>query len=63
MGWITFLIGGGGAGAPLTAVGAAPLTVVTVLLAGIFLREPIPLSQWIGILMVVAGGGVLAYFG
>ena len=63
LGWITFLIGGVGAGAPLTAVGAAPLTVVTVLLAGIFLREPIPLPQWIGILMVVAGGGVLAYFG
>ena len=61
-GWITFLIGGVGAGAPLAAVGAAPLTVVTVLLARFVLKEAIPVAQWLGILLVVIGGAVLAYF-
>lgn len=63
VGWITFLVGGVGAGAPLAAVGAAPLTVVTVLLARFVLKESIPVAQWMGILLVVIGGGVLAYFG
>ena len=62
-GWIIFLIGGVGAGAPLAAVGAAPLTVVTVLLARIILKEAIPIGQWAGIFFVVLGGVVLAYFG
>ena len=63
IGWITFLVGGVGAGAPLAAVGAAPLTVVTVMLARFVLKEAIPLAQWAGILLVVIGGGILAYFG
>ena len=62
-GWITFLVGGVGAGAPLAAVGAAPLTVVTVLLARFLLKETIPVAQWLGIVLVVVGGGILAYFG
>ena len=38
-------------------------TVVTVVLARIFLREPVSQLQWGGVGMVVSGVGILAAFG
>ena len=38
-------------------------TVVTVVLARLFLREPVSPLQWGGVGMVVGGVGVLAAFG
>ena len=49
-----------GEGAALGAVASSPYAVITVLLAWIILREPIPLRQWGGILLVIVGVGVLA---
>ena len=44
-------------------VASVGYTVVTVVLARIFLREPVSPLQWGGIAMVVGGVGVLAAFG
>ena len=49
--------------APLAAVGSAPVAVFTVLLARVFLREAVPPKQWLGIGLVAAAGGALAYLG
>ena len=49
-----------GEGAALGAVASSPYAVITVLLAWIILREPIPLRQWGGIVLVIVGVGVLA---
>ena len=44
-------------------VASVGYTVVTVVLARIFLREPVSALQWGGVAMVVGGVGVLAAFG
>ena len=51
-----------GEGAALGAVASSPYAVITVLLAWIILREPIPLRQWGGIVLVVVGVGILVGF-
>lgn len=61
LGMFTMFVGSVGGGAPLAAVGSAPVAVFTVILARIFLAERVPLKQWLGIVIVVAGGGALAY--
>ncbi len=61
--FLTLLFGSAGSGAALAAVASAPFAVVTVVLARIFLREPIPARQWAGIAVVSVSVGVLAYSG
>jgi drug/metabolite transporter (DMT)-like permease len=63
LGMYTMFVGSVGDGAPLAAVGSAPVAVFTVLLARVFLREAVPPKQWLGIALVVAAGGALAYLG
>ena len=63
LGVFAILTGTAGEGAAVATVASAPVAVVTVLLAWIFLRERIPASQWGGISLVVASGAVLAYVG
>lgn len=58
----TIFIGAVGSGAPLAAVGSAPVAVVTVVLTAMFLKEPVPLKRWAGIALVAAAGGALAYY-
>ena len=60
---LSIVIGTQGEGAALAAVASTPAAMITVLLAWIVLREPIPFIQWIGILLIVTGIGVLAYNG
>ncbi len=57
---LALLIATEGEGAAIGAVASSPYAVITVLLAWIILREPIPLRQWGGILLVVVGIGILA---
>jgi len=60
-GMIAIFEGSVGNGAPLASVGAAPVAIIVVILARIFLRERIPAIQWLGIGLVVAAGAGLAY--
>ena len=63
LGIFAIFIGTAGEGAPVAAATSAPVTVITVVLAAIFLRERIPLIQWAGIAIVVAGAVTLGYYG
>lgn len=60
-GFVFLLIGSAGEGAPLAAVAVTPATIVSVLLAWVILREPIPLRQWSGIILVVGSVAALSY--
>ena len=63
-GMVCYFTGAAGEGAGIAAVASAPFAIfVTAVLAWIFLREPIPASQWAGIVIVAAGGGALIYVG
>ena len=57
---LALLIATQGEGAAIGAVASSPYAVITVLFAWIILREPIPLRQWGGIMLVVVGIGILA---
>jgi drug/metabolite transporter (DMT)-like permease len=57
---LALLIATQGEGAAIGAVASSPYAVITVLLAWIILREPIPLRQWGGIVLVIVGVAVLA---
>jgi drug/metabolite transporter (DMT)-like permease len=61
--FLTLLYGSAGSGAALAPVASAPFALVTVVLARIFLREPIPALQWGGVAVVSVSVGVLAYSG
>ena len=60
-GMIAIFEGSVGDGAPLASVGAAPVSIIVVILARVFLRERIPPIQWIGVGLVVVAGAGLAY--
>ena len=60
-GMIAIFAGSVGDGAPLASVGAAPVSIIVVVLARVFLREHIRPLQWLGIVLVVLGGAALAY--
>jgi drug/metabolite transporter (DMT)-like permease len=49
-----------GPGSVIAAVVASSFAAVTVVLARVLLKEPISLAQWTGIVMIVAGVGVLS---
>ena len=61
--FLALLFGARGTGAPLAAVAMSSYTVITVVLARLFLKENVPPRQWIGIAVVVAGVAILAYHG
>ena len=61
VGMIAIFEGSVGDGAPLASVGAAPVSIIVVILARVFLRERIPPIQWFGIGLVVIAGAGLAY--
>lgn len=63
LGVMAIFIGTAGEGAAVAAATSAPVTVVTVVLAAIFLRERVPPIQWCGIAIVVAGAATLGYHG
>lgn len=63
MGHLFLYMGLESAHGEFAVVASAAYTVVTVLLARIFLREPVNLPQWGGIAIVVAGIGSLAVLG
>jgi len=60
--FFALLVGSRAEGAPLAAVAMSAYAVITVVLARIFLKENVPLRQWTGIVVVVAGVASLAYF-
>lgn len=57
---LALVIASQGEGAAVGVVASSPYAVITVLLAWAILREPIPLRQWVGIVLAVVGIGVLA---
>ena len=59
-GYLAVFTGSHGEGQALVAVTASAFGAVTVLLARIFLRERMSLWQWLGIVMIFTGVGVLA---
>lgn len=61
-GIVMLMIGVAGEGAALAAVASSAAAVVSVLLARIFLREPVPAKQWAGVVLVVLGVAILAYY-
>ncbi|MDA0261922.1 MAG: DMT family transporter [Proteobacteria bacterium] len=63
LGVLAILLGTAGEGAAVAAAASAPVAVVTTLLAATLLRERVPMIQWFGIAVVVAGAGALAYYG
>ena len=52
---VALMAGSQGAGSAVTAVLASTFSVVTVVLARIFIREAMSWGQWLGIAMVVVG--------
>ena len=60
-GMIAIFQGSVGDGAPLASVGAAPVSIIVVILARVFLSERIPPIQWLGIIVVVLSGCGLVF--
>lgn len=63
IGLLALLHGSLGPARPIAAVASSGFAVVTVLLARLVLREPVGLGQWTAIGVVLAGIGLLSYFG
>lgn len=63
LGLLALLHGSLGPARPIAAVTSSGFAVVTVLLARLVLREPVGLGQWTAIGVVLAGIGLLSYFG
>lgn len=61
-GIVMLMIGVAGEGAALAAVASSAAAAISVLLARIFLGEPVPIKQWSGVILVVIGVAALAYF-
>jgi drug/metabolite transporter (DMT)-like permease len=49
-----------GPGSVIAAVVASSFAAVTVVLARVLLKEPMSVAQWVGIILIVAGVGVLS---
>lgn len=63
IGLLALLHGSLGPARPIAAVASSGFAVVTVLLARLVLREPVGPGQWTAIAVVLAGIGLLSYFG
>jgi drug/metabolite transporter (DMT)-like permease len=61
--YVSLLFGGHGPGSEIAVVVSSSFSVVTVLLARIFLREAMSLLQWVGVATIVGGVAVLAAIG
>jgi drug/metabolite transporter (DMT)-like permease len=61
--YVTLLFGGHGPGSEIAVVVSSSFSVVTVVLARIFLREPMGALQWIGVAAIVGGVGGLSALG
>ena len=59
-GYLALLAGSEGPGSAIVVVVASGFSAVTVLLARVFLREPMTWGQWAGIVLVVGGVAVLS---
>ena len=57
---VALVAGSQGAGSAVTAVLASSFSAVTVILARIFIREPMSWGQWSGIAMILVGVATLA---
>jgi drug/metabolite transporter (DMT)-like permease len=62
LGYLTFLAGANSAAPHVTMVLASAFSVVTVLLARVFLYEPISKLQWTAISLIAIGAAVLSVF-
>lgn len=62
LGYLTFLAGANSAAPHVTMVLASAFSVVTVLLARVFLHEPISKLQWTAISLIAIGAAVLSVF-
>jgi drug/metabolite transporter (DMT)-like permease len=62
-GMLCLLLGSGGDDSAIAAVVASGFGAVTVLLARLFLKEPMSWLQWLGVALVFSGGAVLAGMG
>jgi len=60
LGYLTFLAGSHSAAPHVTMVLASAFSVVTVLMARLFLHEPISKLQWMAIALIAAGAAVLS---
>jgi drug/metabolite transporter (DMT)-like permease len=58
--YVSLLFGGHGPGSEIAVVVSSCFSVVTVVLARIFLREPMSALQWLGVAAIVGGVGALA---
>ena len=61
--YLAFFAGSRGADPEVTVVAASAFGVVTVLLARLILKEPISTRQWLALVLVFGGVGVLAAHG
>ena len=61
--YVSLLFGGHGPGSEIAVVVSSSFSVVTVLLARVFLREAMSLLQWAGVAAIVGGVAVLAAIG
>src|SRR5262245_45072951 len=59
LGYLTFLAGANSAAPYVTMVLASAFSVVTVVLARLFLHEPISKMQWVAIALIAVGAAVL----
>ena len=59
LGYLTFLAGSNSAAPYVTMVIASAFSVVTVVLARLFLHEPISKMQWVAIALIAVGAAVL----
>jgi drug/metabolite transporter (DMT)-like permease len=57
--YVTLLLGGHGPGSEIAVVVSSSFSVVTVVLARIFLREPMSAPQWTGVAAIAVGVGTL----
>ena len=57
---VAIVAGSQGAGSAVTAVLASTFSAVTVVLARIFIREPMSWGQWLGIAIIVLGIAILS---
>jgi drug/metabolite transporter (DMT)-like permease len=61
--YVAVLFGGHGPGSEIAVVISSSFSVVTVVLARIFLKEAMSLMQWTGVAAILAGVGALAALG
>jgi uncharacterized membrane protein len=61
--YVAVLFGGHGPGSEIAVVVSSCFSVVTVILARIFLAEAMGALQWLGVAAIVAGVGALAALG